>query len=139
MRTDRWDRQYRQRAKRKFRRRHQGREPCCQASCRCLSLISLYVHFCLSAEELTLHATKNTGSQLRTEGVPDAVLGGSGRRRVAVLIGSILRAGGGDLNALLAVDALARRQVLGDQQIFLAASDEDTGVPVGLDDDPGTT
>jgi hypothetical protein len=72
--------------------------------------------------------TKDTGSQLTAEGVPDTVLDGRGS--------GILSAGrlvGTNADALLAVDALAGRQVLGDEKILLAASDKDTGVAMGLD------
>jgi len=72
--------------------------------------------------------TKNTGSQLGTEGVPDTVLDSRGSGIVALL--SLLAA---DADALLAVDALAGRQVLGDKEILLSAGNEDTGVTVRLD------
>lgn len=93
-----------------------------------------------------VNTTKDTGSQLGlqavshasehplegvsyAEGVPHAVLGGGGR---TALLGS----GRGHRDALLAVDGLAGGQVLGDEEILLAAAgDEDTGVPVGLDND----
>ena len=72
--------------------------------------------------------TKNTGSQLTAERVPDTVLDGRGS--------GVLGAGrlvGTNADALLAVDALAGRQVLGDEKILLAAGDKDTGVAMGLD------
>ena len=78
-----------------------------------------------------VHTTEDTGGQLRTERVPDTVFGLGGGGCVAVgLVGA--RAGGVNADALLAVDGLAGGQVLGDEEILLAASDEDTGVPVGL-------
>lgn len=77
-----------------------------------------------------LHTTEDTSSQLGTEGVPDTVLSLCRSGGLAVRLGT--GAGGVDADALLAVDGLAGGQVLGDQQILLAASDEDTGVPVGL-------
>lgn len=78
-----------------------------------------------------LHTTKDTSGQLRTEGVPHAVFGLGRSRSLAVgLVGA--GAGSVDADALLAVDGLAGGQVLGDQKILLAASDEDTGVSVGL-------
>jgi hypothetical protein len=72
--------------------------------------------------------TKNTGSQLGTEGVPDAVL--DGRRSNGVSVLGLLAT---DADALLAVDALAGGQVLGNEQILLAAGNEDTSVAMGLD------
>jgi hypothetical protein len=72
--------------------------------------------------------TKDTGSQLGTEGVPDTVLDSRGSSIVALL--SLLAA---NADALLAVDALAGGQVLGDKEILLSAGNEDTGVTVRLD------
>ena len=78
-----------------------------------------------------LHTTKDTGGQLRTEGVPDTVFGlGRGGCVAVGLVGA--RAGGVNADALLAVDCLTGSQVLGDEEILLAAGDEDTGVSVGL-------
>jgi hypothetical protein len=77
-----------------------------------------------------VHTAEDAGGQLASEGVPDAVFDAAG----CVL--AVCAAGRGtDADALLAVDALAGRQVLGHEQIFLAARDEDTRVPVRLDDD----
>jgi len=78
-----------------------------------------------------LHTTENTGGQLGTERVPDAVLGLGGCGCVAVGL-VCARAGGVDADALLAVDGLTGGQVFGDEEILLAASDENTGVSVGL-------
>ena len=72
--------------------------------------------------------TEDTGSQLGTEGVPDAVLDGRGSG--SVVVASLLAA---NADALLAVDALAGGQVLGDKEILLSAGNEDTSVTVGLD------
>ena len=72
--------------------------------------------------------TEDTGSQLGTEGVPDAVLDGRGSG--SVVVASLLAA---NADALLAVDALAGCQVLGDKEILLSAGNEDTGVTVRLD------
>lgn len=72
-----------------------------------------------------LETTENTSSQLGSERIPDTVfgLGGSAILSLAVLDG----------DTLLVVDALARGQVGGGKQIFLAATDnEDTLVPVGF-------
>jgi hypothetical protein len=78
-----------------------------------------------------VHTTENTGGQLRTERVPDTVFGLGGCGSIAVgLVGASV--GGIDANALLAVDGLTGGQVLGDEEILLAASDEHTGVSVGL-------
>jgi hypothetical protein len=78
-----------------------------------------------------VHTTENTGSQLRTERVPDTVFGLGGCGSIAVgLVGASV--GGVDADALLAVDGLTGGQVLGDEEILLAASDEHTGVSVGL-------
>jgi hypothetical protein len=71
--------------------------------------------------------TKDTGSQLGTEGVPDTVLDSGGSGILAVL--SLLAA---DADTLLAIDALAGGQVLGDKEILLSAGNEDTGVTVRL-------
>jgi len=77
-----------------------------------------------------LEATKDTCGQLGAERVPDAVLSlgrcGCGIGTVGVAAGVV------DADALLAVDGLARGDVLSDEQIFLAASDEDTRVSVRL-------
>lgn len=78
-----------------------------------------------------VHTTENTGGQLRTEGVPDTIFGLGGCGSIAVgLVGASV--GGVDADALLAVDGLTGGQVLGDEEILLAASDEHTGVSVGL-------
>lgn len=39
-----------------------------------------------------------------------------------------------DSNTLLAIDRISRSQVLGDKHVFLATSDEDTGVTMGFND-----
>ena len=72
--------------------------------------------------------TEDTGSQLGTEGVPDTVLDSRGSGVLAVL--GLLST---NADALLAVDALAGGQVLGDKEILLSAGNEDTSVTVGLD------
>lgn len=79
--------------------------------------------------EDVLHTTEDTSGQLRTEGVPDTVLSLGRSGSLAVGGG---RAGGLDADALLAIDSLAWGQVLGDKQVLLAASDENTGVSVRL-------
>lgn len=71
--------------------------------------------------------TKNTSRQLGTERVPNAVLNGRGSSLIAVSLLST------NADALLAVDALAGGQVLGDKEILLTTSDEDTSVTMGLD------
>lgn len=38
-----------------------------------------------------------------------------------------------DSNSLLTIDRISRGQVLGDKHVFLATSDEDTGVTMGFD------
>jgi hypothetical protein len=68
-----------------------------------------------------------------SEGIPDTVFGckswcGFTVRGHGTLLGAW------DSDALLAVHTLAGCQVLGDEQVFLAASNEDTGVSVGFDD-----
>jgi hypothetical protein len=73
--------------------------------------------------------TENTGCQFTPEGVPDAVLDAAG----GGILGIARVGGGSNADALLAVDALARCQVLGDKQILLSTGDEDTGVAMGLD------
>ena len=77
-----------------------------------------------------VHATEDTGCQLGAEGIPDAVLGLGGCGR-GVAVGGCSR-GSVDGDALLAVDGLAGSQVLGDEEILFAASDEDTSVTVRL-------
>ena len=78
-----------------------------------------------------VHTTEDTGGQLRTERVPDTVFGLGRCRSITVgLVGASV--GGVDADALLAVDGLTGGQVLGDEEILLAASDEHTGVSVGL-------
>lgn len=77
-----------------------------------------------------VHTTEDTSGQLRTERVPDTVFGLGGGGSLAVGLG----ASGGcvDADALLAVDGLTGGQVLGNEEILLAAGNEDTGVSVGL-------
>jgi hypothetical protein len=75
-----------------------------------------------------VYTTEDTGSQLGTEGVPHAVLDGRGSG--SIVVAGLLTA---NADALLAVDALAGGQVLGDEEILLSAGNEDTGVTVGLD------
>lgn len=79
-----------------------------------------------------LKTTKDTGCQLGAERVPDAVLGLGCDGCIAVrgVAGDGTRCVDG--YALLAIDGLTRCQVLGDQQIFLAACDKDAGVSVRL-------
>ena len=81
-----------------------------------------------------LETTQDTCSQLRSERIPYAVFG---LCRDGVAVGRVAGRGVGcvDGDALLAVDGLTWRQVLRYEQIFLAASDKDTGVSVRLDDD----
>ena len=78
-----------------------------------------------------VHTTENTGGQLRTERVPDTVFGLGRGGSIAVGLGGA-SVGGIDADALLAVDGLTGGQVLGDEEILLAASNEHTGVSVGL-------
>lgn len=68
---------------------------------------------------------QDTGSQLASERVPDTVFDGG--RGLALGCALVLN---GD--ALLSVDGLARDEVLGDEQIFLATSDEDASVTMRL-------
>lgn len=83
-----------------------------------------------------IHTTKDAGCQLGTERVPNAVLGLCGGRCIAIGTGCGTGDSGWsvDGDALLAVDGLAWCQILGNQEILLAAGDEDTGMSVGLDD-----
>jgi hypothetical protein len=88
-------------------------------------------HLATRAHVDVVDTTKDTGCQFTPEGVPDTVFNAAGCG-----VGSIGGVGRGtNADALLAVDALAGRQVLGDEQIFLSTSDEDTGVAMGLNDD----
>ena len=77
-----------------------------------------------------VHATEDTGCQLGAEGIPDAVLGLGGCGR-GVAVGGCSR-GSVDGDALLAVDGLTGCEILGDEEIFFAAGDEDTGVAMRL-------
>lgn len=83
-------------------------------------------------DEQLVKTTEDTGSQLGSEGVPHSVLD---------LGGLSLGGGGGHVNrhSLLAVNALAGGQVLGDQEILLSSGNENTAVSMGLDNDLGTT
>ena len=77
---------------------------------------------------------QDAGRELRPEGVPDAVFGfGGDGRDVAVGWGI---AGGGrggfDGDTFLAVHCFAGGQVLGDEEIFFAARDEDAGMSMWL-------
>jgi len=73
-----------------------------------------------------VNTTEDTGSDLGTERVPDAVLD----------LGAISTL---DRDALLTVDRLARDQVLGQEVVLLTVGNEDTLVTMGLDSDLGTT
>lgn len=72
--------------------------------------------------------TEDTSGQLASERVPDTVFDGGG----GLAIGRTLSDGVLNRDALLSVDGLARDEVLGDKQIFLATSDEDTGMTMRL-------
>jgi hypothetical protein len=88
-------------------------------------------HLAAGAHVDVVDTTEDTRRQLGSEGVPHAVFDAAGGRVLAVCgVGR-----GSDADALLAVDALAGGQVLGDKQILLAASDENTGVAMGLNND----
>lgn len=92
-------------------------------------------HLASRAHVDVVDTTEDTGSQLAAERVPDAVFGAAGGCVLAIS-GS---ARGADADALLAVNALAGSQVLGDKEILLSASNEDTGMAMGLDDDLAVT
>jgi hypothetical protein len=88
-------------------------------------------HLAAGAHVDVVDTTEDTSGQLGSEGVPHTVFDAAGGRVLSACgVGR-----GSDADALLAVDALAGGQVLGDEQILLAASDEDTGVAMGLDND----
>ena len=74
-----------------------------------------------------VQTVENTSRKLRPERVPHAIL------RLGALDVTI------DRDALLAVDRLSGYEVLRDKQVLLGFGDEDTGVPVWLDDDPRST
>ena len=76
-----------------------------------------------------VNTTKDTGSQLGTEGVPNTVFNGRGSSL------AVLRLLATNTDALLAIDALARSQVLGDKEILLSAGNKDTSVTMRLDND----
>lgn len=84
---------------------------------------STEVEHLLSRGDVDLvETTEDTSSELGTEGVPNTVL--SLRALDAAL----------DRYPLLAVDSLSGDEVLGDEQTLLALRDENTRVPVGLED-----
>jgi hypothetical protein len=88
-------------------------------------------NFAARAHVDVVNTTKDTGCQFTPEGVPDAVFDAAGCGVISVAgVG-----GGTNTDTLLAVDALARSQVLGDEQIFLSTGDENTGVAMGLNND----
>jgi hypothetical protein len=70
--------------------------------------------------------TKDTSSDLGTERIPDTVFN----------FGTISTF---NRDALFTIDSFTGNQVLGDKQIFLAASDEDTFMSVGFNDDLGSS
>jgi hypothetical protein len=71
-----------------------------------------------------VQSTQNTSSELRTEGIPYAVLS---LDRNTVLTRRTLN---GD--AFLAIDGFARSNVFGDKQLLFAFRDEDTKVSMGF-------
>jgi hypothetical protein len=85
-------------------------------------------NLCARLNEDFIQTTQDTSCQLASEGIPDTVfdLGDAGStifiRRTLVL----------DTDALFAVDRLAGCHILGNQHIFLAAGDEDTGMSMGF-------
>lgn len=80
--------------------------------------------------------TEDTRSKLTAERVPDTVFGFGIGERVRVAIETRSR-WGVDRYAFLAVNRLARREVLGYKEIFLAtASNEDTGMTMGFLKEP---
>lgn len=84
-------------------------------------------HLLAGGNEDLVKTAENTSSELGTEGVPDAVLG----------LGALDAAF--DRDPLLAVDGLSGDQVLRDEQTLLALRDENTRVPVRLEDHVRTT
>lgn len=94
-----------------------------------------------------VQTAEDTGGKLGSEGVPDAVFGlGS----VGVLPIARTRSGPFELlpcvaqthldaDPLFTVDTLAGHQVLGDEQVLLAAGHKDALVPVRLHDDLGAS
>ena len=78
-----------------------------------------------------LETTEDTCCQLGSERVPDAVLGLGGDWGAVGAVG-VAGAGSVDADALFAVNGLAGCEVLGGEEIFLAAGDEDTGMSVRL-------
>jgi hypothetical protein len=73
-----------------------------------------------------INTTENTSGDLGTERIPDTVFN----------FGAISTFNG---DALFAIDSFTGNQVLGDKQIFLAASNEDTFMSVGFNDDLGSS
>jgi hypothetical protein len=81
----------------------------------------------LSRRDVDLVETsKDTSGKLGSEGVPHSVLG--------LDLGSVL-SGGSDGDSLLSVDGVSGDEVSGDEEVLLALGDEDTLVPVRLEDD----
>ena len=83
-------------------------------------------HFTARAYVDVVEAAENACGELRAKGVPHAIFGLCGGSVVAVDGG----AGRLDGDAFLTVDGLAGNEVLGDEQILLAARDEDASVSV---------
>lgn len=71
-----------------------------------------------------VQSAQYTSGELRTEGIPHAVLG--------LDRNTVLARGALDGDAFLAVDGLARCNVFGDEQLLFAFCNEDAWVSVGF-------
>jgi hypothetical protein len=88
-------------------------------------------HFASGLNVDVVNTSKDTSGKLGSEGVPHAVFSRGCRRVLAIAWVRAVR----NADALLAVDALSGREVLGEQEIFLAATYKDTRMTMGLDND----
>ena len=77
--------------------------------------------------------TDDTGGKLASERVPDSVLDLGRHGRAVLALGDVV-----DGHALLAVDLETGSHALGEQVVLLASGDEDTSVPVRLNNNLGT-
>lgn len=91
-------------------------------------------HFAARAHVNCVETTEDTGRKLGAERVPDTIFSfcGGGSIGVVTVCDGVAVKGGFDAEALFTVGGFAGDEVLGDEEIFFAAGDEDTGVSVGF-------
>ena len=89
-------------------------------------------HLGARLDEYLVKTTHDTGSELRSERVPDTIfdLGGWDAR----VLGRLL-----DSHSLFTVNRLSWRNILGHKQVLLASGNIDTVVSVGFDNNLGAT